>query len=102
MSVQMLDLLGISKSCYNSGMSPEQCRAARAWLDWPQRLLASKAKVSTSTILDFESGRRIPHANNLDAIRRVLEDAGMQFHCADDGTPLCVGVAPMGCEKVSG
>jgi ribosome-binding protein aMBF1 (putative translation factor) len=60
-------------------MSPEQCRAARAWLDWSQSELAAKAQVSNSTLRDFESSRRIPIANNLMAIRRALEEAGMEF-----------------------
>jgi ribosome-binding protein aMBF1 (putative translation factor) len=76
----------ISECYYKAGMTPEQCRAARAWLDWPQRLLADKAQVSSSTILDFESGRRVPHPNNLREIRRVLEEAGVQF--AADGSGL--------------
>ena len=78
----------ITKCYYKAGMTPEQCRAARAWLNWPQRFLADKAQVSTSTILDFESGRRIPHPNNLREIRRVLEDAGVQF--AADGSGLTI------------
>jgi DNA-binding XRE family transcriptional regulator len=64
-------------------MSPEQCRAARAWLNLSQATLAAKADVSTSTIRDFEAGRRVPHVNNLKAIRRALEGAGLCF--ADDG-----------------
>ena len=60
-------------------MSPEQCRAARAWLDWFQDELAAKAQVSNSTLRDFEASRRVPIANNLLAIRRALEEAGMQF-----------------------
>jgi ribosome-binding protein aMBF1 (putative translation factor) len=60
-------------------MSPEQCRAARAWLDWSQKQLATKADASVSTVRDFEAGRRIPMANNLKAIRRALEDAGIHF-----------------------
>jgi transcriptional regulator with XRE-family HTH domain len=60
-------------------MSPEQCRAARAWLNWSQTELATKAQVSNSTLRDFEAGRRVPIANNLLAIRRALEDAGMEF-----------------------
>jgi ribosome-binding protein aMBF1 (putative translation factor) len=66
-------------------MSPEQCRAARAWLDWSQFELAAKAQVSASTIRDFEAGRRIPHINNLAAIRRVFEDAGISPIFSDKG-----------------
>jgi len=74
-------------------MSPEQCRAARAWLNWSQHDLAAKAHVSDSTIREFEAGRRIPHPNNLLAIRHALEAVHIWFQNADDGTPLTVGRA---------
>lgn len=64
-------------------MSPEQCRAARAWLDWSQDELAAAARVSLSTVRDFEKGRRVPIANNLGAMRSALEAAGTRF--VDDG-----------------
>jgi transcriptional regulator with XRE-family HTH domain len=74
-------------------MSPEQCRAARAWLNWSQNELAAKAQVSNSTLRDFESGRRVPIANNLLAIRRALEDAGMQLlFSQEDEKPWGVAV----------
>jgi DNA-binding transcriptional regulator YiaG len=60
-------------------MSPEQSRAARAWLDWSQDALAAKASVSLSTVRDFEKGRRVPIANNLTAMRVALETAGIEF-----------------------
>jgi len=60
-------------------MSPEQSRAARAWLDWSQGELAAKASVSLSTVRDFEKGRRVPIANNLAAMRAALESAGIAF-----------------------
>jgi ribosome-binding protein aMBF1 (putative translation factor) len=60
-------------------MTPEQSRAARAWLDWSQDELAAKAAVSPSTVRDFEKGRRVPIANNLTAMRVALEEAGIAF-----------------------
>jgi ribosome-binding protein aMBF1 (putative translation factor) len=60
-------------------MMPKQCRAARAWLDWSQEELATKAKVSLSTVRGFEEGRCEPIANNLEAIRAALEKAGISF-----------------------
>ncbi|MDE2334684.1 MAG: helix-turn-helix transcriptional regulator [Rhodospirillales bacterium] len=73
-------------------LSPEQCRAARGWLDWSQEDLAVRAKVALSTVRDFEKGRRTPIANNLDALRRAINAAGIQM-LEVDGKP--VGIAVM-------
>ena len=45
----------------------------------PARLDAQQAKVSQSTVRDFESGRRTPIANNLAAMRTGMERAGVRF-----------------------
>ena len=58
-------------------MTPEQCRAARAWLNWPQDALAKSANVGVSTVRDFEAGRREPTRNNLTAMQAVLEQGGV-------------------------
>jgi DNA-binding transcriptional regulator YiaG len=60
-------------------MSPEQCRAARAWLNWSQQDLAKSASVGLSTVKDFENGSRKPIANNLNALRIALEASGIRF-----------------------
>lgn len=60
-----------------STLSPEQCRAARGWLGWSQDELARRATVGLSTVRDFEAGRRTPIANNIDAMRRAFETAGV-------------------------
>ncbi len=64
-------------------LSPEQSRAARGWLDWSQADLAERAHVSLSTIRDFEKGRRVPIANNLEAIQRALEAEAVTFEDSD-------------------
>jgi len=64
-------------------MSPEQCRAARAWLELSQEELAKAASVGVSTVRDFEAGRRVPIANNLAAMKAALEADGIGF--VDDG-----------------
>jgi transcriptional regulator with XRE-family HTH domain len=60
-------------------MTPAQSRAARGLIEWSQSELASRANLGLSTIRDFEKGRRIPTINNLAAIRRALESAGIVF-----------------------
>jgi hypothetical protein len=48
-------------------------------LGWSQEQLASAGKVSRATVVDFERGARIPHPNNLAALRIALEEAGIEF-----------------------
>lgn len=62
-----------------SDLTPKHVRAARALLAWSQQDLAKAAGVATSTVADFERGRRIPVANNAQAIRSALEGAGIRF-----------------------
>jgi DNA-binding transcriptional regulator YiaG len=71
-------------------ISPEQCRAARAWLDWKQQDLAREAGVSLSTVRDFEKGRRTPIANNARALVSALERAGMRLTFTSAGAPKSV------------
>jgi transcriptional regulator with XRE-family HTH domain len=75
-------------------MTPEQSRAARGWLEWSQEDLAKRANVSLSTVRDFEKGRRVPIANNLNALRKALEDAGMELRFADDGGAAGISIKP--------
>jgi DNA-binding transcriptional regulator YiaG len=64
-------------------MSPAQCRAARGLIAMDQAVLAEAANVSRNVIIDFEKGRRVPGRNNLAAIQRVLEKAGVEFTNGD-------------------
>lgn len=72
-------------------MSPEQSRAARGWLGWSQTELARRASVSLSTVRDFETGARTPIANNIAAMRRAIEDAGISL--VFDGIGKPAGIA---------
>jgi len=60
-------------------LNAAQCRAARALLNWSQSDLATASKVGLSTIGNFEAGRSVPIASNLEALTRSLEAAGIQF-----------------------
>jgi predicted transcriptional regulator len=64
-------------------ITPAQCRAARGLVEMDQGTLADRAMVSRSVIIDFENGRRVPVRNNLAAIQRVLEEAGVEFTNGD-------------------
>jgi transcriptional regulator with XRE-family HTH domain len=54
-------------------------------LGMDQAALAAAANVSRNTIVSFESGQRIPGANNLAAIQRALETAGVIFVAENGG-----------------
>src|SRR5262245_27867000 len=58
-----------------------QIRGARALLDIRAEQLAEMAKLGTATIWRAEKGQGIPPITraNLEAIRRALEDAGIEF-----------------------
>ena len=58
-------------------MTPAHCRAARAWLNWPQQELAKRANVGLSTIRQFENSIRKPIANNLKAMELAFREAGI-------------------------
>lgn len=59
-------------------ITPAQCRAARALLDWSQQDLAKAAHLGLSTIRDFEKGRRVPTYNNLRGIEIALVEGGVE------------------------
>jgi transcriptional regulator with XRE-family HTH domain len=66
-------------------MNPQQSRAARALLKWSQRDLARASRVALSTIADFENDKHEPWSDNLSAISRALEGAGVEFIPAKNG-----------------
>lgn len=60
-------------------MTPNQCRAARAMVDWSRATLAEVSGVGERTLADFETGKRLPHNRVLRDIREALENEGVQF-----------------------
>ncbi|MEO5375486.1 MAG: helix-turn-helix domain-containing protein [Alphaproteobacteria bacterium] len=68
-------------------ITPAQCKGARAMVDLSRRDLAERAGIAERTLVDFERGARTPHPNNLSAIRRALESAGVEFIPENGGGP---------------
>jgi transcriptional regulator with XRE-family HTH domain len=60
-------------------ISPSQCRAARALLDWSQQQLADNAGVGIVTIRQLEADIHEPRRATLEVVRRALEAAGVEF-----------------------
>jgi hypothetical protein len=64
---------------------PQQSRGARGLLDWTQADLAKAASLGLSTVKNFESAARDTTSANQNAIRRALEEAGIDFISAKNG-----------------
>lgn len=79
-----IDLDDFHRSDYLSCMlTPEQCRAARALLDWTQTDLADRTGIAVSTVRGFESGRHTLMRSNMAMLQATLEQAGVVFIAAD-------------------
>ncbi len=59
-------------------LTPAQCRAARALLDWTQARLSEATGLSTVTIRSFEAGREARESNRT-LLRLAFERAGIEF-----------------------
>ena len=64
---------------YVDDMTPGQCRAARALLNFTQPQLARTAKLGLSTVVDFEKKRRRVSFDVIELIKKTLEHAGVVF-----------------------
>jgi hypothetical protein len=60
-------------------MTPAQCRAARALINMALSDLAAAARVQPAIVWDLETGVAAPSEANVNALRRVLENAGVEF-----------------------
>ena len=68
-------------------ITPEQCRAARALLDWTQRELAARANLTDVTIREFERGKSRLKDSTAQLLRMVFENGGVAFIDANGGGP---------------
>jgi transcriptional regulator with XRE-family HTH domain len=75
----------MSKAARSVDLTPAQCRAGRALLNWSQDQLEAAAQVARKTIADFEREVRTPYARTLAAIRAALEAAGVEFIAKNGG-----------------
>ncbi|WP_082484256.1 helix-turn-helix domain-containing protein [Rubellimicrobium mesophilum] len=68
-------------------VSVEQVKAARALLRWSQEDLAAASSVSLPTIkrLEAETGPIGGRASTAQALRKALEDAGVEFIAENGG-----------------
>ncbi|SDH07834.1 helix-turn-helix domain-containing protein [Pelagibacterium luteolum] len=73
-------------------MTPAQCRAARALIDWSQRRLADESGIGNATIRNFEAGRSTLQFATNNLLVKTFEAAGVQFLDPDD-TATGPGVA---------
>jgi transcriptional regulator with XRE-family HTH domain len=60
-------------------LSPAQCRAARALLNWSQENLVAHSKITKKTIADFERGATSPRPQTLAQITAAFEYVGIEF-----------------------
>ena len=60
-------------------MTPAQCRAARALLQWSQDDLAREAGINAVTLRNFENGRTAAQRASIRVLREALEKAGAVF-----------------------
>lgn len=70
-------------------LTPEQSRAARALLDWSQKQLGAKAGIGHGTVRHFEKGRQPLSEEGQNALRKVLETAGVTFIEQNGEGPGC-------------
>lgn len=72
------------RSGVNKGiLTSDQCRAGRALLRWSQRDLADRADVTKQTVANLEQDLRKLHSHTVLAIRKALENGGVEFLDSD-------------------
>jgi transcriptional regulator with XRE-family HTH domain len=60
-------------------ISPEESKTARKLLRWTQQHVAIRLQVSEQTIRRFEIRARLPWSLDLTQLRRLYEEAGVEF-----------------------
>jgi predicted transcriptional regulator len=68
-------------------ITPAQCRAARALLDWTQQDLADSARIGVATIRLFEGAAADSRHATLTVLRQTFQSAGVEFIDENGGGP---------------
>ncbi|MFT7088214.1 MAG: transcriptional regulator with XRE-family HTH domain [Rickettsiales bacterium] len=63
----------------------KQCKAARELLGWSREDLEKKAKISRSTLADFERGARNLRMDNYEKILKAFDGGGIKFVNNEEG-----------------
>lgn len=78
-STIMVDFLIVGQGSFVMNLHPEQCRAARGLLNWTQEQLAVLARVSRSTIKDFECHRHALQRATETQLVEAFENGGVRL-----------------------
>jgi transcriptional regulator with XRE-family HTH domain len=84
--ITLRHMICMTQETLTLSLTPTQCKAARALLAWNQHELAQRAQLGTSTVADFERGKRTPTDANIEAIVSSFTAAGISF--ADGGVQI--------------
>lgn len=68
-------------------LTPQQCRAARAILDLPQRELARRARVDIETLMSFETAGDASTDDDVEALQGASEEAGVVMIAKGSNSP---------------
>ena len=69
-----------------SNSFPDQLRSLRSKLNLSQEQLASRLNVSFATVNRWEGGKVTPQKAQLEAVQKLMEDAGINDIAEDSGT----------------
>jgi transcriptional regulator with XRE-family HTH domain len=76
-------------------LTPAQCRAARALLNWSQEDLVRRSGTTRKIVADFDRGATRPHPRNMARIKAAFEAQGIEF-LSRNGEGLFLGRKALG------
>ncbi len=88
---QSFTVANFVRGSHLSSMTPAQCRAARALLQWSQEDLARKAGINAVTLRNYENERTMAQRASFAVVRQAFETAGVDL--TEQGHGIGPGVA---------